>query len=120
MASKRIEVKVELERWNTAGTAFWDETVIVEGEVDLEAETAKVTATHPSPLFVYGDRDVEEMQHALYAAAVQQARAEKRSADLATEVRQLAIDLARFAAVNDCGPEADLGLAAAVQEAAAS
>jgi hypothetical protein len=98
MKTTRVEATVDLERWNEAGTQTWDESVLVQGEVDLDAETAKVVATNPTPLDCFSERDVQAMEHALYAKAFADARKEADARAFAAEMRDLAFDLARLSA----------------------
>lgn len=87
MANQRVHAKLGLERWNAAGTQWWDDTVHLVGDVDLEAET--VTVLEPD-VGEYSERDVQEMEYALYAEAHEHRRQQRIADELRREMLQLA------------------------------
>lgn len=111
----RVETEVELELENSKEEVWW-EAVKVVGDVDLEKDA--VVVVEPEDFADLRQCNRWAIEDALVAKAQDIVAAENRSAALAAEVKQLAVDLCRFAAVNDNGPEADLGLAVALEAAA--
>ncbi len=113
----RVEKVVTLELENSKEEVWYEQRKLV-GDVDLESGEVTVVEPPPAEYDELRQHNRDRIDLELLIEARCRAAEARRSLALVAELKQLGTDLARFAAVNDNGPEADLGLAAAVAGAA--